>query len=43
MAARAPERTEGATPNGGAYAIAYYHDDGHMVSVAVIEGTTISP
>ncbi len=25
-----PERTEGPTPAGGAYAIAYRHDDGSM-------------
>ena len=30
MAAKAPERREGPTPNGGAYSIAYYHDDGRM-------------
>jgi hypothetical protein len=30
MAAKEPERTEGPTPNGGAYAIAYFHDDGSM-------------
>jgi hypothetical protein len=27
---RAPERTEGPTPNRGAYSIAYFHDDGAM-------------
>lgn len=25
-----PQRVEGPTPNGGAYAIAYTHDDGSM-------------
>lgn len=30
MAAEEPERTEGPTPNGGAYAFAYFHDDGSM-------------
>jgi hypothetical protein len=29
-AIKKPERIEGPTPNGGAYAIAYTHDDGSM-------------
>jgi hypothetical protein len=28
MARHSPERIDGPTPNGGAYAIAYYRDDG---------------
>ncbi len=31
---KSPKRIEGPTPNGGAYAIAYEHDDG---SVEIVE------
>jgi hypothetical protein len=30
MAAKPPERHDGPTPNGGAYSIAYFRDDGSM-------------
>lgn len=30
MAAKEPERREGPTPNGGAYSIAYFRDNGDM-------------
>jgi hypothetical protein len=30
MAAKPPERHDFPTPNGGVYAIAYFHDDGSM-------------
>ena len=31
---KSPQRVEGPTPNGGAYAIAYTHDDG---SIEIVE------
>ena len=30
---REPERVDGPTPNGGAYAVGYYDETGHLIEV----------